>query len=89
MIHQKFIHNHKKIPGKFSIVNDLELSSHSFRQNKVENLESDDQAAFQYIAANFTASHQLMRTKTCDMDQDEQFDKGNFEVPTKLTVLEK
>ena len=21
-----------------------------------------------------------MRTKTCDMDQDEQFDKGNFEV---------
>lgn len=37
---------------------------------------SDDQAAFQHIGANFTASHQLMRTKTCDMDQDEQFDKG-------------
>ena len=87
MIHQKFIHNHKKIPGKFSIVNDLEFSSHSFRQNKVENLESDDQAAFQYIAANFTASHQLMRTKTCDMDQDEQFDQGKRSFRVRIIML--
>ena len=67
----------------------MTMQNLEYEKSHVQKLQSDDQAAFQHIAANFTASHQLMRTKTCDMDQDEQFDKGNFEVPTKLTVLEK
>ena len=50
--------------------------NHFTNESIIQKLQSDDQAAFKHIAANFTASHQLMRTKTCDMDQDEQFDKG-------------